>query len=49
LIARRDPVDLTTLLTVAVAVVIASSRYFLFFGLPQVRQDERRVRRTSRR
>jgi hypothetical protein len=49
LLARRDSMDLTMLLAVAVALLIGFSCYFLFFGMPDVRQQDRRTRRTSRR
>ncbi len=41
--------DVSMLLAVVVALVIAFSSYFLFFGMPEIRQQERRTRRTSRR
>jgi hypothetical protein len=41
--------DLSMLLAVVVALIIAFSCYFLFFGMPEFRQQERRTRRTSRR
>jgi hypothetical protein len=47
--AWRDSMDVSMLLAVVVALIIAFSCYFLFFGMPEFRQQERRTRRTSRR
>ena len=41
--------DLTTLLVIAVAVLIVSSAYFLFNGLPQVGRNDGRARHSARR
>ncbi|HKZ92149.1 MAG TPA: hypothetical protein VJZ50_08410 [Candidatus Limnocylindrales bacterium] len=41
--------DLSMLLAVAVAVLIACSGYFLFNGMPQIGKDQPGARRSSRR